>query len=350
MSKTIKIHPVASLFPRMIISEFKRLKADIKRNGQIEPIVLYKGKIIDGVHRYKACMELDRKPKTRTWNGKGSLLSYIISLNLNRRHLSISQKAMIADNARPMIARESKQRQKTSTGGKNPQLVAKIPQAEAGKTRDKLGRIFGISGKLVDDARTIKKGSSKLAKSVLQGTINISQAKRTLMQQKLKKKLKLPTRKYRIIYADPPWKFGYSERHYPTMTIVQLCEMNVKEITTKNAVLFLWVTSTKLSECWSVIAAWGFNYKASFIWDKVKHNFGYYNSMRHEFLLVCTKGNCRPDNKKLLDSVVEIPRTKHSEKPEYFRTMIDRLYPVGKRIELFARKKTKGWDVYGNEC
>jgi N6-adenosine-specific RNA methylase IME4 len=104
-----------------------------------------------------------------------------------------------------------------------------------------------------------------------------------------------------------------------------------------------------LKESFQVIDAWGFEYKTSFVWDKVKHNMGHYNSVRHEFLLVCTKGSCTPDVQKLFDSVQTIERTKHSEKPEEFRKIIDTIYPNGKRIELFSRKKVDGWESFGNE-
>ena len=164
-----------------------------------------------------------------------------------------------------------------------------------------------------------------------------------------------PEGKYRVIYADPPWEYGntmpdyFTEQgdHYPLMSLRSICDVPIKA--EENAVLFLWATSPILEEAFQVIDAWGFRYKSSFVWDKVKHNMGHYNSVRHEFLLVCTRGSCQPDVKKLFDSVVSVPRTAHSEKPEEFRTIIDTLYPHGKRIELFARKQTKGWDVYGND-
>ena len=125
--------------------------------------------------------------------------------------------------------------------------------------------------------------------------------------------------------------------------------MPVSDIAAKKAVLFLWVTSPILEESFAVIKAWGFKYKASFVWDKIKHNMGHYNSVRHELLLICIRGSCPLDNKKLFDSVQSIERTKHSEKPEYFREIIDTIYTSGKKIELFARKKTKGWHTYGNQ-
>lgn len=167
----------------------------------------------------------------------------------------------------------------------------------------------------------------------------------------------LPSGKYRVVYADPPWQYsdkliegyGAAEHHYPTMSIQELCDMPLPEIE-KDAVLFLWVTSPILEECFEIIKAWRFEYKASFVWNKEKHNYGHYNSVRHELLLICTRGSCLPEVPKLYDSVITIERTeRHSAKPEKFREIIDELYPNGKRIELFARTKVKGWESWGNE-
>lgn len=163
--------------------------------------------------------------------------------------------------------------------------------------------------------------------------------------------------KYRVIYTDPPWAYANSmpeyfteqKDHYTLMTVKEISQMPVENITEDNAVLFIWVTSPILEECFEVINSWGFKYKSSFVWDKIKHNMGHYNSVRHEFLLIATKGSCQPDIQKLYDSVQSIERTKHSEKPELFRAIIDNIYPLGKRIELFARNSMEGWDVYGNE-
>ncbi len=174
----------------------------------------------------------------------------------------------------------------------------------------------------------------------------------------------LPNGKYRIFYADPPWSYGNSgvigptdnyghvHRHYPSMSIAELCAMGpaVRDMAEDDAVLFMWVTSPLLEECFEVIRAWGFKYKTSFVWDKVRHNFGHYNSVRHELLLVCTRGSCTPDNPRLYDSVQTIERSDtHSEKPGEFRDMIGELYEYGGRIELFARVNTDGWEAWGNE-
>lgn len=174
----------------------------------------------------------------------------------------------------------------------------------------------------------------------------------------------LPTGKYRVIYADPPWKYnnsgvitesdnyGRAARHYPTMSISELCAMGdtVKDMAEDDAVLFMWVTSPLLEECFNVIRSWGFQYKTSFVWDKIAHNFGHYNSVRHELLLICTRGSCTPDAPTLYDSVVSIQRGDHSEKPEEFRRIIDDLYTYGQRVELFARRAADGWDTWGNQA
>lgn len=162
-------------------------------------------------------------------------------------------------------------------------------------------------------------------------------------------------KKYRVVYADPPWSYGDkqnidglggAEKHYTTMPLDEICKIPVP--TEKDAVLFIWVTSPMLEDVFKVINAWGFKYKTSFVWDKVAHNMGHYNSVRHELLLIATKGSCVPDVKKLFDSVVSIERTEHSKKPSKFREIIDTLYPVGERLEMFAREAPEGWDVWGN--
>jgi N6-adenosine-specific RNA methylase IME4 len=169
--------------------------------------------------------------------------------------------------------------------------------------------------------------------------------------------------KFDVIYADPPWQYddeclegaiqsGGASKHYPVMSIAELCGVPVKDISSDNAVLFLWVTSPIISECWDVIRAWGFEYKSMFVWDKVRHNMGHYNSVRHELLLICTKGSYLPSSKKLYDSVISIEKTdEHSRKPEEFRQIIEAMYPEGRKIELFARGKVPtGWVAWGNEA
>lgn len=93
---TIKPHPLADLFPMMSDEMFSALVADIRENGLREPIILHEGMILDGRNRHKACVEVGVEPITRPWDQRGSALSFVVSKNLHRRHLSESQRAMVA--------------------------------------------------------------------------------------------------------------------------------------------------------------------------------------------------------------------------------------------------------------
>lgn len=217
-------------------------------------------------------------------------------------------------------------------------------------------------GKLYLSDKSDKEKMQELLKKAEKGNLSVRElgelVKQYKRQQDEKIRLANAPEKYSIFYADPPWKYsdelikgyGAAIHHYPPLSIQELCELPIKAKAFDNAALFLWVTSPILEECFEVIKAWGFEYKASFIWDKVKHNYGHYNSVRHEFLLVCIKGSYLPENNELKDSVVSMERTsEHSEKPGYFRILIEKMYPNSQKIELFGRKKYLGWDSFGDE-
>jgi N6-adenosine-specific RNA methylase IME4 len=218
---------------------------------------------------------------------------------------------------------------------------------------------LGITRKESSKAQQLASLPTEMQQAIIAGEMKRTEAARLKRREDMKRETQaFPADKYRILYADPPWKYGDqltenygpTRYHYPSMTISELCALPIRDLTDENAVLFLWVTSPILPEAFDVVRTWGFLYKASFVWDKIKHNMGHYNSVRHEFLLVCTKGSCLPDNNKLHDSVISIERTEHSKKPSEFRELIDQMYTHGKRLELFARGDCpESWHRWGNE-
>lgn len=240
------------------------------------------------------------------------------------------------------------------------QIATSIPQ----DVRDTL-RDTDVADRKVDLltlARMEPDEQRRVADVIASGEADTVMDARRLTNREHMKAQAVPDGEYTVLYADPPWQYGnsgsigtdnygHAERHYPTISIADLCALPVRDMAADNAVLFLWVTSPLLEECFPVIRAWGFQYKTSFVWDKVRHNFGYYNSVRHELLLVCTRGSCLPEIDTKADSVVSIERTdKHSEKPAYFRELIEQLYPSASKIELFAREQHPGWATWGNEA
>lgn len=354
----LEFHPIANAFPLIPDADLQRLANDIKASGLLVPIVLYEKKILDGRNRYRACKLAGTTPAFTEYEGT-TPTKFVISHNGNRRDLTKSMRAVVALTLMPWCVEEAKGRKGNN---QHTSLVELIPPSERAKARDEAGEAMGVSGRYVDEAASILEEAPEEFEAIKRGEKTITEVRRELNRRRaIEKVTDLPTGKFRVIYADPPWKYGDSRdklegttgarAHYPEQTIAELCDMPIAGIAANDAVLFLWVTSPLLYEAAAVIKAWGFEYKTSFVWDKVKHNMGHYNSVRHEFLLVCTRGSCTPDVKKLFDSVVSIERgPKHSEKPSKFRTMIDTIYSKGSRIELFARgKAVKGWKNWGSE-
>lgn len=172
-------------------------------------------------------------------------------------------------------------------------------------------------------------------------------------------------KKYKVIYADPPWKYqdkskshgGGAESHYPCMSIKEICALPIKDIADDNSVLLMWVTMPMLEVSFEVIKAWGFKYKTcAFTWIKTNKDGSIYMGMgRHtrgnaEVCLLATRGKGVPRIDAGIKNSHLFKRTKHSEKPHEFRTMITKLYGNDiPRVELFAREKVVFWDSWGNE-
>ena len=107
MDETDLFHEVTSIFPLMGAQEYASLKADIQQNGLREPLWRYQGKIVDGRHRHRACEEIGIEPSYREWDGQGSLVAFVVRLNLERRHLTSSQKAIVALEIEAQLAKEA---------------------------------------------------------------------------------------------------------------------------------------------------------------------------------------------------------------------------------------------------
>lgn len=156
------------------------------------------------------------------------------------------------------------------------------------------------------------------------------------------------------IYADPPW--GYSnqatrastDNHYPTMTVDEIAALPVGELALDRSHLWLWTTNAFLFECPRLFAAWGFEFKSSYVWCKTQIGIGNYLRNAHEFLLLAVRGGLTGAAKDIR-SWGEFPRGEHSAKPERIRVdVVERASP-GPRLELFGRKAVQGWTVWGNQ-
>jgi ParB-like chromosome segregation protein Spo0J len=300
----LKFHPLANLFPLLEGAEFADLVADIKANGLHEPITLYQDEILDGRNRYRACIDAKREPYFKTYEG-ADLVSFVISANLSRRHLSESQRAMIA--AKLATLRD----------GQRADLVEGVPIGRASEMLNVGERSVARARKAIDH------GVPELVHAVERGTLSVSAAadiasqsvdeqrdivargereilraakqiraeKSWVRQAERMAKLvaisnnnaPLSDRRFPVIYADPAWTFAegtadpsrrVEKNHYPTLTVEQICALSVKDLATRDAILFLWTPSSHLPDALRVMQAWDFKFQASMVWVKDKIGMG----------------------------------------------------------------------------
>ena len=171
--------------------------------------------------------------------------------------------------------------------------------------------------------------------------------------------MKLPNKRYSIIYADPPWKYKRDGNHsaasvYDVMELEDIKNLDVKSISEDQSHLYLWVTNPFIQEGLDVCEAWGFEYKTLSTWVKTYKDgnpimgMGYYFRGCTEHLIFGVKGKKLCNNKNT-KNIIFSQQKRHSQKPEEAKQLILNSSGDLPRIELFARQKTPGWDVWGNE-
>jgi N6-adenosine-specific RNA methylase IME4/ParB-like chromosome segregation protein Spo0J len=378
----LQFHPLANIFPLLEGVAFDELVADIREHGLHEPIVVYEDRILDGRNRLRACQAAGVEPAFTAYTGDDPV-AYVVSLNLRRRHLDESQRAMVA--AKLATLRD----------GQRADLVEGLPIGRA-------SALLNVGERTVARAREVQEhGTPELVSAVERGAISVSaaadvaalpaQEQREIVARGEREILRaaqdirarkaeirraerierlavtcnqnspLPNdRRYAVLYADPPWHFEvYNERsgveraagnHYPTMPLEEICALPVSYLATDAAALFLWTTAPHLQESFDVLAAWGFEYKTTVVWVKDKIGLGYFVRNQHELLLVATRGDMpSPSPANRPASVISAPRREHSRKPDEAYALIEQMYPELPKVELFARQKRSGWQTWGNE-
>ena len=371
----LEIHDLCKLFPPMAEDQFLSLLDSIRDHGLLTPIMLYEGKILDGRHRHRACINLGIEPSFEEYEGEDAL-GYVLALNLSRRHLDESQRAMIGARIANLTG-----------AGRPPKEIAHISAI----TGSDAAKMMSVGRRNVVHAKKVlREGTQELADAVDSGKIAVTvaakiseldhdqqaqvmadpkpeQAIKKIARQEKEQELAERTiiqtmhsvvKLYGVIYADPPWKYEtFSENgmdrsadnHYPTMSMFDMLTLNVPAA--DDCVLFMWATVPMLPEALDLLHEWGFNYKSHICWIKDRQGTGYWTRNKHELLLIATKGKVpAPAMGTQPPSVIELPLGKHSEKPAFFADMISTLYPTTPKLEMFARVGRVGWDVIGNEA
>lgn len=356
----MEFHDAANIFPMMTSEEMAGLVESISQGYDSQfPILTYESKILDGRNRYVACLKAGVEPVYSEWTGSDPV-GFVVRANLDRRHLTSSQKAAIALEVERQLSAEAKKNESTRTVQGYQRVDNPIYALE------QAAKMMGTNRQYVADAKKIEREAPELLERVRTGEMTIPEVKREMRRAERVETIQEATSnnkplsgigRFAVIYADPPWEYEHMisdsrviENHYPTMSLQSICDLPVSDISNTDCVLFMWATNPKLTEAMRVLDAWGFNYRTNMVWVKDKIGMGYYARQQHELLLIATRGNLpvpEPTNRR--SSVVMADRTEHSRKPAEFYEIIERMYPEYNKVELFSRNKREGWEVWGNQ-
>lgn len=374
----MQFHDVANIFPMMSDDEFNELKRDIQANGQLMPIWVLDDKIVDGRNRYQACIELGIEPLYQNIPGHpdmAALLTFVISANEKRRHLTSGQKAFVALEVERMLAEEAKKRQgaRTDLESTFPKSLGNVDSRDKESSR-LAARIANTNHQYVTDAKKIQREAPELKEAVMAGTMTLPQAKHQLKERerearreenrKIIQSVPEPARiieqaKFATIVIDPPWdwsdegdqdQLGRARPDYATMTIDELERLQVSKFADTDCHLYLWITNRSLPKGFRLLDAWGFRYITALTWVKPHFGMGNYFRGQTEHVLFGVKGS-QPLKRKDVGTVFMADRGPdgHSSKPPSFLDLVESCSP-GPYLEMFSRSNRDGWVTWGENA
>lgn len=363
-----------NLIPALSAEEYAQLEANILNEGIREPIITWNGYIIDGHNRYDIAtrFDLEYKTKSKHFETKEGVKEWMILNQFGRRNLSNYQRSVLALQLEEVFSKKAKANQ-----GLRTDISAKLPKSKAIDTRKELSKVAQVGERTLGMVKTIQeKAPEEIKQKLATGEVSINAAYKEIKKEEKKKerdekiqqvKLKIETenlttldKKYHVIAIDPPWAYnekgGFSSDDYdaqnnrgavdyPTMTVKQIKQIELPA--SDDCVLFLWTTHAFLRDSFDIMQNWGFEYKATIVWDKVKMGMGRNIRMQCEFCLLGIKGKPIIQGNSERDIITEA-RREHSRKPEAFYEMVERMC-IGNKLDYFSRQTRNNWEHYGAE-
>ena len=179
----MKNHPIADVWPMMDEAKIAELADDIRKNGQLVPVWLYEGKILDGRNRWAACKIAGIEPKTKEYIGDEPT-GFAVSLNDRRRHMNKGSLAAVAAELEPFFAADAKRRYEQTVGRPN-KSVEKVPPiiASQPKAREEAAKSVGVNDRYVQDAKKVKTEAPDVFERLQAGKITLQDAKREVAKK-----------------------------------------------------------------------------------------------------------------------------------------------------------------------
>ena len=367
----LKIEPeFQELIPPLTAEEYKQLEDNIIKEGCRDALVVWNGYIVDGHNRYEICQRhgVEFKTVEHTFTGKEEAKIWIIDNQNGRRNLTDGWKYELKQERKRLLADKGIKAQGTRTDLLSPNDKKLSTPHD---TRKQLATELGWStGKVAQADYVWKHGDEEIKAKVKSGDETVKGAYSQVRREQRKDEIEqqkvaiasgvaqLPEGVFEVIAIDPPWDYrergGYgADQHdvnsnrggvdYATMTVEEI--KNIKIPAADDAVVFLWTTHKFLYDAFDILRDWGFDYKATIVWDKEKIGIGRTLRLQCEFCLLGIKG------KPVLNigserDIIREARREHSRKPEAFYTFVDR-FVVGRKLDYFSREGREGWSQYG---
>lgn len=346
----MEYHKYADIFPMMGEEDYENLKKDLSENGfdRTRPIFLFEGKILDGRNRYKACGELNIEPFFENYEGDNPV-AFVVSANLNRRHLTASQRATISTEAMPYLEEEAKKRQAGGQGG-----ILLSPNLDRARATEQAGKMFGVGKTYVSDAKFLKEKDPELFEQVKKGEKNLNEAVSKLKKQERIKKIKEEVKDYDVgisslvikgeclqtipqlkgnsiacLIIDPPYGIDFQSNHklakYEKIKdddagAFELLDKSLELVKPKllpDAHVYIF-TSWKVFELVKPIVAKHFEVKNALIWNKNNWSMGDLDgnyAEKYEMIVFATQGNRKLLGEKRPVNVLDFPRTANTKHP-----------------------------------
>lgn len=345
----IQAHEYANIFPMMDGVDFDNLKKDLLDNGfdKTRPIILHEEKILDGRNRFKACSELGIKPSFEKFEG-GDSLSFVISTNLNRRHLTQSQRACVSQDILPFLEVEAKKRMVLSHSA-----PTKMSELTKGESREKASKMFNVGTTFISQAKKLKELRPELFEEVKQGKKKLNEVMSKVNKEEKIEKLKEEVKEIKsesinlyhgdclteldkiednsvaCLIIDPPYGINYqsnfklakhdkiSSDTSDTFNLLDKSLEKVKQKMTKDSHVYIFTTWKVYEKVKPIIEKY-FEVRNCLIWNKNNWSMGDLNgnyAEKYEMIIFATQGSRRLLGEKRPVNVLDFDRTNNSNHP-----------------------------------
>ena len=367
-----------ALIPPLTDEERRQLEENIEVAGKAyDTIKVWEGKIVDGHNRFEICrkLKLPFKVEHLKFESREHAMIWMIDNQAGRRNVEVYCRVSMLALRDDLIGGLVKPQGRPKKGEEKKTLNSgSFSDKHSGERSTKIAELAGCGRDTVDKVRKINKAheaglvSEETIENLRTGEASIHSVfadvrrneKREELVEKLEsvsaKKQKALKGQYDVIVIDPPWPMQKIERDvapnqvkfdYPTMSEEELTKLKMPAA--DDCHMWLWTTHKFLPMAYRLLDVWGFKYVCCFVWHKPGGfqpiGLPQYNC---EFALYARRGSPQFLDTKAFNTCFDAPRGKHSEKPEEFYDIVRRV-TGGRRIDIFNRRKIKGFDVWGKE-